>query len=386
MLSDVVNGMGYTGQGLKIMLEHRGEFLRIEYSSGGCNGYLNRTLPNLVCGEWDLTASATVANKARALWDQLCKIRRRGGVLDACEWWRQLVKTTCGVYMMGALCAPSSAWLHAAAENGGAGVAYPDCPGVYNGYTFDEHQSQPLLTEREAEDLGGAGINNAVTLCTSAYQLRSGAQVRVVRDALIRTAHAKVLPRSAVQRWRVLDGYVWHLRSHQQRTREKAIKLYRDRHWISVAEVYELASRLCASIENSCWLTSVRNCWTQLHPPVLVAVKLGVGASSDQLTGLCELLRGQNLHEVGGRIRQLCTWFDDDAVVAWVYDEYCWGSPNSYGADELDGIYARYLTDWCMQLELTRHPPGVVKMSRAVVQELGARMWNAICLNVRALS
>jgi len=74
-----MSSLGLTGTDIKLLIEpDGGELLRYYYSKGSVMGYMNRTIPNIICGEWDLGVGATVLEKARSVPSVCGKLRERG--------------------------------------------------------------------------------------------------------------------------------------------------------------------------------------------------------------------------------------------------------------------------------------------------------------------
>jgi hypothetical protein len=140
--------LGLTGQDLKIMLKPaEGELLRYLYCGGQKYGYINRSIPNLVAGEWDLAAREDPVAISRAIPAIIGKVVERGGpihIMKKVE--RHLMQNHTKLYYNSGSGTPSK-WNISPAEVccsvlvGGAGVYTLTCglPSRKFGVAFVDH-------------------------------------------------------------------------------------------------------------------------------------------------------------------------------------------------------------------------------------------------------
>jgi hypothetical protein len=367
-LSEMVNAIGYTGQGLKIELDHRGEFLRLEYDSEGISGYLNRTLPNLASGEWDLSAGGGVAERSGALWEQLCKMRRRGASLDPERWWRALVRPLCGSKVFGQTGAPPFSWLLAHGSQGGGNVATLKS-GLFSwdatDYSDTSVSSIPVPGS-VLQSLAGPGVHSELTRVAALSPGFTGNEMRVLSDAIVRAAFAKCWPGRLVKEWHALSGAVWlnSRRRPGQRIRRGLVTIPTPI-WTTVLEgVGSL---------RECEATVLRGSWARLAPPLLLAVKLAIKHQGGGVKGLRALYAQQELWDLVDILDRWSQHYESNAILAWVFDEWKWPSIRS----EALGEYGTSLTRECVDrlLSLSNY---AIPLTQANLETIWLSVWHKV--------
>jgi hypothetical protein len=367
-LSDMVNAIGYTGQGIKIELDQRGEFLRLEYEERGIFGYLNRTLPNLASGEWDLSPGSGVSERASALWEQLQKIARRGGTLDPLAWWRSLVRPLCGSKVFGRVGAPPKSWLFSHASRGGANIAtlvgehY-----VWAQYDFSRAASIPLaIPAALSRTLVGPGIRSATDRVAKLGIQLKHAEREVVEGSLVRTAFAKCWPSQVTRSWHAYMASLW-IDVHGVRTTVPSCELVElpDQLW------FRAATNLRAGVEAE--HTTIRGCWARLDPPLLLAVKIAIKQHGGQLKGFHHLLVLQELNDLVDIIDRWRAHYSDEDIMRWVFDEYQWPSVSNESLGEYGAALVRVMCDQILSIL-----SDTIDMDNNVLQTIWLSVWHKV--------
>jgi hypothetical protein len=367
-LSDMVNAIGYTGQGLKIELDRRGEFLRLEYDTTGIHGYLNRTLPNLASGEWDLSTGGDTTERAAALWAQLLKMQRRGATLDPLVWWRSFVRPLCGNKAFGQTGAPPQSWLFSQSKYNGAGNAiYKDGVVHWAAADFTDVTNVNIpIPDRLLRSLRGRGVDAELSRLSKFGCQFCGQELEVISSTIVRAAYAKCWPPTLINGWLAYTATAWL--NHRPVTTSAV--------GVSLPPIPEqLWLRALANIKQGVEAehTTMRGAWARLKPPILMAVKLAVNNYGGGLRGLSTLFRIQELTDLVDICDRWQARYDGAAIITWVFDDYHWPAIANEHLGEYGASLVREVCDQILSICGSTMP-----MEAEVMQTVWLCIWHKV--------
>lgn len=308
-LTMIMSNMGLMTNDLKTVVWYEGgELLRKWYTAGvGVKGYLNRMLPNVCCGEWDLKAASLPDDKVGAFNTVMTKMLSRGAISNYAIPIMEAVRVGTGsTKRHGKQYALPKGWLYSSTVNGGAGNSLMQWFGRDDQSVWTTNTNGLKLEDVSREMLRQQPGLRSLRYCDDLKRLEIDDPDTRVRLALQekQASYEKTLPKKVVDIWfseQLLPTERFGLKRHAQK--------------VDTATMVRLGNRLLGDwldnggrvllqdVDNWTHLaTKIKNAHVvplRLQPNKLAAIKEAIGyrgikSSTKACEKLIHLLMAQN--------------------------------------------------------------------------------------------